>query len=86
MKLHEIITESNDLPPETKVGILKFIEHKTDMDMDKVNVGFEKMDAKFDKVFTEIKSLEKDTNNLKWFMGIGFTFMTIILAIVALKH
>ncbi|MDI9358521.1 MAG: hypothetical protein QM528_06215 [Phycisphaerales bacterium] len=46
----------------------------------------EKVLAKIEGLQAEIKALEKDNNGLKWFMGSGFAIITILLAIIALRH
>ncbi|MDI9358939.1 MAG: hypothetical protein QM528_08325 [Phycisphaerales bacterium] len=76
MQLHEIAKEIEKLPAETRESVLKFIEYKTDQNMEKVI-------AKIEGVQAEIKALEKDNNTIKWIIGIAFA---ILLAIIAFKH
>ncbi len=108
MDMNEIGQEYNKLPQETREIIVKFIEHKTDLDMqqvitkindfsNKINDFSNKISDFSNRMDRDIQSLEKSTNaqiqsleksynNLKWFIGIFGSVMTILLAILAFKH
>ncbi len=97
MDINEIGQEYNKLPQETREIIIKFIEHKTDLDMQQVITKINDFSNRIDKdmqglnkdiqgLNKDIQSFEKSNNNLKWFIGIFGSLITIILAIIALKH
>ncbi|MDI9357791.1 MAG: hypothetical protein QM528_02460 [Phycisphaerales bacterium] len=90
MGLTKLANDIDKLPMNSKDAILNIIDNKTDENMEKVIAKIEGLQKDImglnTKMDTEIKSLEKDNNSLRWFMGSGFAIITILLTIIALRH
>ena len=50
-----------------------------------INLIDMKVDEENKPILQELKQLEKQFNVLQWMIGIGFTVVTVILAVLALK-
>ncbi|MDI9358865.1 MAG: hypothetical protein QM528_07955 [Phycisphaerales bacterium] len=62
MKLNDIANEANKLPLDTKEPILKFIEYKTNDNMEKILTKIEALEM---KMTTEIKALNTKIDSLQ---------------------
>lgn len=67
----------------------KFESARKSFNSNQLNTVINLIDMKVDEenkpILQELKQLEKQFNVLQWMIGIGFTVVTVILAVLALK-
>ena len=85
MDINEIGQEYNKLPQETREIIIKFIEHKIDLDMQQVIKEIQGLNKDIQGLNKDIQGLEKSTNTqikvLYWVIGIIGVVIALILAL-----
>ena len=53
----------------------------TDARIDTVDTRFDTVDARFDTVDARIDALQREISSLRWMIGIGFTLLSIFIAL-----